>query len=138
MEIKEFQKIVSDMKKERDWHRFHQPKDLLLGLVEEISEFRNLIKWEQDPETIHRILVSECSTERREEILDYFGDTLWYLASLAEYCEVDMSEAMDKIVENHRRRFPISQVRGTTANPKTGGFDGKYVNEEGDKSKTED
>ena len=126
MDIVEFQQAVSRMKEERDWNQFHQPKDLLLGFVEEIGKFRNIIKWEQDPAALRRLLVSECSDERRLEIVDFFGDALWYLASLADYCKVDLREAMKEVIDGHDRRFPVAKVHGTTANPKTGGFDGKY------------
>lgn len=52
MEIEEIQKFVTEFKTARGWHKHHELKDLLLGLVEEIGEFRNLIKWEQDAAVI--------------------------------------------------------------------------------------
>jgi NTP pyrophosphatase (non-canonical NTP hydrolase) len=124
--IKVFQGAVAKIKADRDWHQFHQPKDLLLGIIEEIGEFRNLIKWEQNPDIIKRILVTDCSLERKNEIINFFGDVLWYLASLADYCNIDLGEAMTEIIKELEQRFPIKKVKGSTANPKTGGFDGKY------------
>ena len=121
-----FQEAVMRIKKEREWHQFHQPKDLLLGLIEEIGEFRNLIKWEQNPEKIHQLLVSNPLPEHRDEVLDFFGDALWYIGSLADYCEVDLAEASRAIVDELEGRFPKHKVKGTTANPKTGGYDRKY------------
>jgi dCTP diphosphatase len=129
MDIHEFQEAVARMKAERDWHQFHQPKDLLLGLIEEIGEFRNIVKWEQDPDRIREMLVTGCPPDRRAEIVDFFGDALWYLGSLADYCGVDLREAMDANIRELEGRFPVEKVRGSTANSKTGGFDGKYKEE---------
>jgi len=125
MDIKTFQEYVAEMKKARDWNQFHQPKDLLLGMIEEMGEFRNLIKWEQNPEEIRKILV-DGPKERRDEVVDFFGDMMWYLGSLADYCGVDISEAMEMNIGELQKRFPIEKVKGSTANPVTGGFDGKY------------
>jgi NTP pyrophosphatase (non-canonical NTP hydrolase) len=121
-----FQRAVARLKKERDWDQFHQPKDLLLGLIEEIGEFRNLVKWEQDPKKIRDILVTKATPEHRAEVVDFFGDALWYLGSLADYCKVDLIEASQLIITELDSRFPKQTVKGTTANPKTGGYDGKY------------
>ena len=41
-----FQKKIKQFAEERNWGQFHNPKDLLLGIVEEIGELRNIVKWE--------------------------------------------------------------------------------------------
>ena len=124
LSVEQFQQTVKRMKQERDWDKFHQPKDLLLGMVEEIGEFRNLVKWEQDQAKIKAIVQNP---EKREHVVDFFSDMVWYLGSLAEYSDVDLGEAMAQIVDELETRFPIEKVKGTTANPHTGGYDGKYA-----------
>jgi NTP pyrophosphatase (non-canonical NTP hydrolase) len=193
MRLKEFQESVSKLKMILAWHQFHQPKDLLLGMVEEIGEFRNLIKWEQNPENIRKIVLGisknmkeatadsqmtqnqltqlyylasingKINTDRgeaatdwiklkanvkdlssittegadrlisqliREEVVDFFGDMLWLLGSLAEYCEVDLQQAMEDVIKDRESRFLPEKVRGKTARILTGEYDGKYVNED--------
>ncbi|MFA5185589.1 MAG: hypothetical protein WC551_03820 [Patescibacteria group bacterium] len=131
MDLPEFQKRVAEFKTARDWHQFNQPKDLLLGMVEEIGEFRNLVKWEQDPAVIKKILVDECTPQRKEEIMDFFGDMFWYLGSLADYCGISLEEAMVFNLKELESRFPVDKVKGKTTNLQTGGFDGKYQDEAG-------
>lgn len=126
MDIKLFQKEVFKMKKGRDRHQFHQPKDLLLGMIEEIGEFRNIIKWEQNNQKIREILVTKADKEKRDEIENFFGDMLWYLGSLADYCNVELEKSMEEIIKELKVRFPIEKAKGSTSNPKTGGYDGKY------------
>lgn len=126
MEIQEFQKFVHEFKYARGWEKRHEPKDLLLGLVEEIGEFRNMIKWRNDEE-IRKLLLEECTPERRAEVIDFFGDMLWYLGTLADYCQVDMREAMDFIHQEFQWRFPIEKTNGTnTTDHQNVGYDGKY------------
>lgn len=38
------QKIIKHFIEERQWQPYHTPKELLLAIVEEIGEFRNIIK----------------------------------------------------------------------------------------------
>jgi NTP pyrophosphatase (non-canonical NTP hydrolase) len=191
MHIKQFQKDVNKIKKKLDWDQYHQPKDLLLGMVEEIGEMRNLIKWEQDQIIIKKILLGKninqfriktdlkmtyqqrrqlyliaatngkyddninkdatkwlikkarvnsiekigyiqaeklINTLIREDVEDFFQDMLWFLGSFANYCRVDLDKAMTIIIRKHKKRFPPSKVKGTTATLLSGGYDGKYLN----------
>ncbi len=105
------QKTVEDFLAEREWRKYHMPKDLLLGLVEEIGEFRNIIKWEQDEAKILKKI-----QDHYEDVEDFFGDVLWILCSLANYCGVNISEALDKVIEKHKLRYPVEQVKGKHTN----------------------
>jgi len=105
------QKIVEEFIKARGWGEFYKPKELLLGLVEEIEEFRNIIKWEQDEEKVKAKISS-----RYQEVENFFGDMLWELCSLANYCKVDLSSALDKVIAEHSVRFPVDEVKNKHTN----------------------
>jgi len=105
------QKEVKKFLEEREWTQYHTPKELLLGLVEEIGEFRNIIKWEKDENKVKQKIKNNF-----EEAEDFFGDMLWELSSLANYCEVDLSQALDKVIKKHKKRFPIDKVKGKHTN----------------------
>ncbi len=105
------QKAVDEFLKERDWHKYHTPKELLLGMVEEIGEFRNIIKWEQDEEKVRDKIKKNYG-----EVEDFFGDMLFELSSLANYCDVDLSEALDKVIKKHNVRYPKDKVAGKHTN----------------------
>lgn len=190
-EVATFLRGVHKLKKDLDWAKSHQPRELLLGLVEELGEFRNLIKFEDDHRVVWRRLhgkrerrgnasrdgdpvspqqirllyqlaarhgrvdrdgnldATTFLTARsggshpsvltvgtaeelkmmliREEVEDFFGDVMWYVGSLADYCNVDLGKAMKEILQKHRARFPRSRVRGQSASILAGGFDGKYL-----------
>jgi NTP pyrophosphatase (non-canonical NTP hydrolase) len=196
MNVKEFQKYVYSIKRRLDWNKYHTPKELLLGIVEEIGEFRNLIKWEENYkitksmllgkkiyqakidekqikyitnnqinqiyyllsmngkldtisnknatnwifENTNKLNINEITYYEahnliskiiREQVVDFFGDILWYTASLADYCEVDLEKLMDNIIKKQLERFPIDKVKGTTGNILKEEWDGKYKNNEG-------
>src|SRR3989344_9599578 len=96
-----FQIRIKKYAEERDWSQFHNPKDLLLGIVEEIGEIRNLIKWEQNPEVLRKV-----PRDHREEFEDNIGDIYWSLALLANSNNVDIYKAIDLAIKRNTKRFP--------------------------------
>lgn len=105
------QKIIKHFIEERQWQPYHTPKELLLAIVEEIGEFRNIIKWEPKEEK-----VKEKIKKHRDEVEDFFGDIVWDLCSLANYCQVDISKALDDVIKKHEIRYPKDIVGGRHIN----------------------
>jgi dCTP diphosphatase len=119
--MNDFQKRIQTFAQDRDWKKFHNPKDLLLGIVEEIGEIRNLVKWEQDPETLQKVLA-----DNRGELEDNIGDIYWFLALLANGSDVDMDAAIDKVIKKNETRFPVKDVKSKHTNLYLGGKDKQY------------
>lgn len=116
-----FQKRIQNYSEERNWNQFHNPKDLLLGIVEEIGEIRNLVKWEQDPKILHKVLL-----ENKAELQDNIGDIYWFLALLANSVDINIDEAIDEVIKNNENRFPIKDVKSQHTNRYLGGKDKQY------------
>lgn len=116
-----FQKKIKQFNTERNWDQFQSPKDLLLGIVEEIGELRNIIKWEQDPTVINRVIL-----ENKSEFEDNIGDIYWFLAVLANKYDIDLDQAIEKVIKNNKKRFPITVTKNRHTNLKLGGSDKQY------------
>ena len=116
-----YQKQIKQFCEERNWAQFHNPKDLLLGLVEEIGEFRNIIKWVTDPKDIKKLI-----SENKKDVKDAIGDMYWFLASLANVCDVDIDEAIIMTIKDNKKRYPVEKTKDNHTNIRLGGYDGKY------------
>jgi dCTP diphosphatase len=116
-----FQERISQYAKARNWGQFHNPKDLLLGIVEEIGEIRNLVKWEQDPAVLQQAL-----KDNKAELQDNIGDIYWFLALLANSAEIDIDAAVDEVIKANEKRFPIKEVKSRHTNRYLGGKDKQY------------
>jgi NTP pyrophosphatase (non-canonical NTP hydrolase) len=119
--MNKYQEAIKQFAIDRNWNQFHNPKDLLLGVVEEIGELRNIIKWEQDPKILKKVLI-----KNKEEVKDGIGDIYWFLALLANSAGVDINEAIEMTIEDNKKRFPIKKTKGKHTNLHLGGHDGKY------------
>ncbi len=102
---------VRDFIRAREWEQYHLPKELLLGLVEEIGEFRNIVKWEQDNEKVKAKIAANFA-----DVEDFFGDVMFELCSLANYCGVDIETALEKVLDRHETRYPVDTVKGNHTN----------------------
>lgn len=92
-----------------------------MGIVEEIGELRNVVKWEQDPEKIHQVMI-----DNKDEIEDNIGDIYWFLALLANSCEINIDDAIDRVIKSNETRFPIENTKGKHTNRYLGGKDLQY------------
>jgi len=119
--MNKYQKQIKKYSDDRNWNQFHNPKDLLLGIVEEIGEIRNIVKWEQDPKKLREVL-----SKNKEEFEDNVGDIYWFLALLANSCDIDIDESIEKVIQSNKKRFPIKDVVGNHTNRYLGGKDKKY------------
>jgi len=119
--MNQHQKQIKKFCRDRNWNQFHNPKDILLGMVEEIGEFRNLIKWEQDPDSINQILI-----KNKEEAENTIGDILWFLSILSNNLDIDMDKALKDVIKENEKRFPLSKTKNKHTNVHFGGHDGKY------------
>jgi NTP pyrophosphatase (non-canonical NTP hydrolase) len=119
--MNEYQVRIEKFSKDRDWSQFHNPKDLLLGIVEEVGEIRNIVKWEQDPEKLRKVLENN-----KEEFEDHIGDIYWFLALLANGSDIDLNEAIDKVIKSNEKRFPLEDVKSNHTNLYLGGKDKQY------------
>lgn len=90
---------------ERNWQKFHDPKNLSMALSVESSELQELFLWKSEYQ-VEELLSSEEGGRRvREELADIFI----YLLYLSERCGIDLSDAvMDKIKIN-RERYPVEK-----------------------------
>lgn len=116
-----YQRRIDQFAKDRDWAQFHNPKDVLLGIVEEVSEIRNIVKWEQDPKVLHRVL-----EDNKAELKDNIGDIYWFLALLANQHDINIDEAIDEVIENNEARFPLEDTKSRHTNRYLGGKDKQY------------
>ena len=84
--------------RERDWEKFHNPKDLSMALAVEASELMDLYLWDREPD--------------REALEDELGDVLHFLLEMSNATGIDLSEAFWKKQGKNEVKYPAELVRG--------------------------
>jgi dCTP diphosphatase len=91
---------------ERDWDKFHTPKNLAMALMVEAAEIAEHFQWTDASDA------QELSAEKRHEVALEIGDTLIYLLRLADRLGIDMVEAAWAKMEINAARYPVEKVFG--------------------------
>ena len=86
---------------ERDWHRYHTPKNLVMALSVEAAELVEHFQWATPEESL------ALAPEKRAEVADEIADVLIYLTELADVLGIDpIAAAREKIVKNAAKYPP--------------------------------
>lgn len=115
--MKESQEKVKEFNDLRGWSTPEHIKELLLNMTEEIGELWNLIKW-VDIETQQKLI-----RENKAEAENFIGDMLYLILKLAYLCDVDSKKAIDDVMVEYEKRFPLEKTKGRHSNIKAGGID---------------
>lgn len=91
-----------EFRDQRDWAKFHNPKDLALAINIETSELLELFLWKQAAE-VDKIKVEE-------EVADIFA----YLLLFAEKYEIDLFQALLRKIEINKIKYPIEKSKGVS------------------------
>ena len=93
--------------KERDWEKYHSPKNLAIGLNVEASELLEIFLQLSEEES--KNLTGGQIQNVREEI----GDVFIYLINLADKLGLDPVECAKQKLELNKMKYPASIVRGS-------------------------
>jgi NTP pyrophosphatase (non-canonical NTP hydrolase) len=99
---------------QRDWRKFHRPKNLAMGLAIEAAELMEHFQW-VDHEQADALA---AQPENRQEIADEMADVLAYLLSLSNALNVDLSRAFESKMAKNDRKYPADEVRGHYKRPR--------------------
>ena len=92
---------LAEFAAERDWDRFHTPRNLLLALTGEVGELAEIFQWKTDAEA-EAIMQGEEAEHVRQEV----ADVLLYLMRLAMVLEIDVDAAVRSKIELNARKYP--------------------------------
>ncbi len=96
--------------KERDWERFHTPKNLAMALAGEVGELVAELQW-LEREELGEVLAP--GTELHGRLTGEVADVFIYLLRLADTSGIDLiAAARDKLHVN-ASRYPVETARGT-------------------------
>jgi NTP pyrophosphatase (non-canonical NTP hydrolase) len=85
---------------ERDWERFHSPKNLAMALTVEAAELIEHFQWRREGE----VLPPQALADVEQEI----ADVLIYLVRMADRLNVDLAAAVERKMALNATRFPAT------------------------------
>jgi NTP pyrophosphatase (non-canonical NTP hydrolase) len=108
-DLEELRARVRAFVAERDWERFHSPKNLAMALSVEASELVELFQWLTEEES------KALDAARRARVAEELADVLWFLVRLSDRLGIDLLEAAEQKLAANAAKYPADRVRGKSA-----------------------
>ena len=106
MDIEALRKRLADFAAERDWQRFHSPKNLSMALAAEAGELLEMFQWLDEAQS------RQLSDEERDEVALELADILFYLLQLADRLQIDLDAAVETKLALNAGKYPVELAKG--------------------------
>lgn len=91
---------------ERDWERFHSPKNLAMAVAAEAGELLEHFQWLTEAES------RELAPGQRDQAAQEMADVLLYLVRLADRLDIDLLAAAHRKIDLNAEKYPAERARG--------------------------
>lgn len=100
---------LEDFAQEREWGKFHTPKNLVMALTGEVGELNEIFQWLSESDSLLVGGDPKTATAVRHEIADVF----LYLVRLADVLKIDLNKAVVEKIAINAEKYPAELVKGS-------------------------
>jgi dCTP diphosphatase len=93
---------------EREWDKFHSPKNLVMALAVETAELMEHFQWLTESES------KQLTPKKQAEVADEIADIQLYLIRLSDKLNIDMNTALANKTLKNEAKHPAETVRGSS------------------------
>ena len=108
MDIKKINDEIDDFVSERNWGKFHKPKNLVMALSGEVGELNECFQW-LDDEDIENV---KNSPEKKGAFEHEIADVFIYLLRIANKMNIDLEDVVYKKLELNKLKYPVETNQG--------------------------
>jgi len=104
--LKQITEKIKKFRVERDWDKFHNPKEEAIDLIVEAAEVLEHFQWRSNKD------LEEYIKTHKQEISDELADVFYCLLQLVDTLEIDLEEAIDSKMRQNEKKYPIDKAKG--------------------------
>lgn len=108
MELQLLQEKLREFASERDWGKFHSPKNLSMALSVEAAELLEHFQWITEEESLKIDDSSQAMADIKEEVSDVF----LYLLRLADVLNIDLVNSAKEKIALNAEKYPVTLSKG--------------------------
>jgi NTP pyrophosphatase (non-canonical NTP hydrolase) len=106
MKIDELTREVLKFRDERNWKRYHNPKDLIIKMMTEVGELAEHFTWRKGKE------LDDYIKKNKSEIENELSDVLYHILLIAHELKIDIPKAFLAKMEQNKKKYPVSKTKG--------------------------
>ena len=104
--LRALQERLAAFAAERDWEKFHSPKNLAMALSVEAAELVEEFQWLTEQQSV------VLDADRHERVRLELADVFIYLLRISDRLGIDLLAAADAKIVLNARKYPVERVRG--------------------------
>lgn len=108
MDITSLTKKIRKFAKDRNWEKFHSPKNLSMALICEAAELTENFQWLTEKESY------SLPKERLENVKDEMADILIYLIRMSDILGINLLKAAETKIKKNELKYPIIKCKGSS------------------------
>jgi len=112
MTLRALKTAVQTFVKDRDWEKYHTPRNLAESIIVEASELLELFQWSLNEEKL-----SVMESEKLRRLEDELADVFVYCISLANVTGIDIANCIMSKMKRNEEKYPTERYRGTYSKP---------------------
>ena len=109
MDIAALQIKLREFSNERNWEKYHSPKNLSMALSVEASELLEIFQWLTLEESQDKNNISF----RKKDVQDELADILTFLLMLADVLEINLETAIQQKISENAKKYPADGEKTT-------------------------
>jgi len=103
--IQELKEIAKKFCEERDWNKYHNAKDLAIGVITEASELLEHFRFKTSKEA--EALLAD--SKKKQEICEEISDVLYFILRLAQKYNIDLTTEFKQKMEKTAKKYPVEK-----------------------------
>ena len=108
MDVARIQAELARFAEEREWKRFHSPKNLVMALAGEVGELVSLFQWLSEDESRNL----ETGSPKLARVHEEMADVFIYVLRLADILNVNIEQIVNAKMADNAKRYPIALSKG--------------------------
>jgi NTP pyrophosphatase (non-canonical NTP hydrolase) len=112
--IETLKQMMKEFVRERDWEKYHTPKNLAASVSVEAAELLELFQW-LTPEESTTWPINDLRF--RQAVGEELADVLMYLISLANTLGLDVAQTVTAKMAKNRSKYPPEKFQGHYQRP---------------------
>ena len=101
MDLEKIKKIIREFASERNWDKYHTPKNLSMALSVEASELVEIFQWLTQEES------KNIDSKDIQSVKDEVAAILIYLIRIADKLDIDLEEAILEKIKKNADKYPV-------------------------------
>jgi NTP pyrophosphatase (non-canonical NTP hydrolase) len=106
--IESLKKTIDTFICEREWNKFHTPKNMSMQIATEAAELMELFLWVESNKSFDQL------EKKRQAVEEEIADIAITLLNFCTCCNIDLSKAVENKMAINARNYPVEKAKGNS------------------------